>query len=145
MAGDLINYNHKIRPSALLNYLFMSTVNVAAKTLVSVASNIKVEHSEKWKPSDHLRFMVMLITWMTVWVLRVLVDYFPCPMTLSPHYLLGNLSSVGSFRLALPAPSSSSSKALSPSGSSMDLILQDDVNGPSVKAIGRALTHVSCN
>ncbi|CAK7338019.1 unnamed protein product [Dovyalis caffra] len=113
----------------------MSTVNVAAKTLVSVASKVKLEHSEKWRPSDHLRFMVMLMTWVTVWVLRVLMDHFPFPMTLSPHYLLNSFSSIGSsFPLALPSSSTSTP--------AVDLIFQDDIDGPSVQALGRALTHV---
>lgn len=139
----IIDYPYKSRPSTLLNSLFMSTMNVAAKTLVSVASNLKLEHSEKWRLRDHMRFMVMLMTWVTVWVLRVLMDYFPSVMTFSPNYLLlGRNSTFGSSTLALPAPSSSST-ALSTSASSLDLLLQDDFDGPSVQALGRALTHVS--
>ncbi|OAY52217.1 uncharacterized protein LOC110612505 [Manihot esculenta] len=138
----IIDYPYKSRPSTLLNSLFMSTMNVAAKTLVSVASNLKLEHSEKWRLRDHMRFMVMLMTWVTVWVLRVLMDYFPSVMTFSPNYLLlGRNSTFGSSTLALPAPSSSST-ALSTSASSLDLLLQDDFDGPSVQALGRALTHI---
>ncbi|XP_021670163.2 uncharacterized protein LOC110657313 isoform X1 [Hevea brasiliensis] len=143
MAPNLaIDYPYKCRPSTLLNSLFMSTLNVAAKTLVSVASNLKIEQSEKWRPSDHLRFVVMLVTWVTVWVFRVLMDLFPSVMTFSPNYLLlGRPSSVGSSTFALPAPSSSAT-ALPASAASLDLLLQDDFDGPSVQALGRALTHI---
>ena len=109
----LVQYNYNPKPSALLNSFFMSTVKVAGKTLVSVASKLKVEDSEKWRPSDHLRFIVI------VWVLRVLTDHFPFPMNLSPHYLLNSFSTIGSsFPLALK----SSSTTWSTSSPSMDLI-----------------------
>jgi hypothetical protein len=83
-----IAYGYKTRPSSLLSSIFMSTVNAAAKTLVSVA---KTEQAEKWKATDHLRFVVMLMTWVTVWVLRVLMDYFPCSIGPPPQYLLAGL------------------------------------------------------
>jgi hypothetical protein len=61
----------------------------------------------------------MLMTWVTVWVLRVLMDHFPLPMNLSPHYLLNSFSSIGSsFPLAFP----SSSTTWSTSSPSMELI-----------------------
>jgi hypothetical protein len=110
----------------------MSTVNAAAKTLVSVA---KTEQA-KWKASDHLRFVVMLMTWVALWVLRVLMDYFPCSVGFSPQYLLSGFSSVGSLDL----PSSSS---LMPSFPSLDLIVHEELDGPSVQALGRALKQVS--
>lgn len=65
------------KPSALLNSIFLNTVNTAAKALASVASDARTQQSEKWKPADHVRFMLMMMTWLTVWILRVLMDHFP--------------------------------------------------------------------
>ncbi|CAI9096995.1 OLC1v1033275C1 [Oldenlandia corymbosa var. corymbosa] len=116
------------KPSALLNSIFMSTVNTAAKTLVSVASKSggTGRQVEKWKPSDHLRFMVMMTTWLTVWVLRVLMDHLPfsssfdssssaysSPFALSSFvnqqqgFGLGMLNQLGSFHELLASSSSS--------------------------------------
>ncbi|XP_050224937.1 uncharacterized protein LOC126674519 [Mercurialis annua] len=145
MAAELsLDHAYKIRPkqSSLVNNLFTSTLNTAAKTLVSVSSNVRMEHPDKWRTGDHLRFMKMLMTWMSVWVLRFLMDHFPSVMAFSPHHLLlGRFSpflrSNNNMNLRLPATSATSS------GSSFDLLLQqDDFNGPSVQALGRALTHV---
>ncbi|KAJ0038711.1 hypothetical protein Pint_23210 [Pistacia integerrima] len=151
MAPDLdIEYAYKSRPPSLLNSIFMYTVNMAAKTLASVAHTSQAQDTdEKWKTSDHLKFMVMLLTWVTVWVLRVLMDHFPF-ITYSPsynnnHYLQGFSSSLGSFDSLLPSSLSPSSSSLSlwpSSGSSLDLILYEGIDGPSVKALGRSLTHV---
>ncbi|XWS68465.1 hypothetical protein CRYUN_Cryun04dG0092600 [Craigia yunnanensis] len=141
MAADLDRqYGYTAKPSSLLNSIFMSTVNMAAEMLVSVAASSKAENTEKWKLTDHLRFMVMLMTWLMVWVLRSLMDHFPCSLSSSPDYLLGGLLSVGSFQLS--PYSSSSAEALSSFSSSLDLILHDRVDGPSVKALERALTHI---
>ncbi|XVE92937.1 hypothetical protein REPUB_Repub01dG0146800 [Reevesia pubescens] len=141
MATDLgRQYSYEARPSSLLNSIFMSTVNMAAKMLVSVASISTAENTEKWKPTDHLRFMVMLMTWLMLWVLRFLMDRFFCSLSSSPDHLLGGLSSVGSFQLA--PYSSSAAEALSSSGSSLDLILHNGVDEPSVKPLERALTHI---
>ncbi|KAA8533376.1 hypothetical protein F0562_033091 [Nyssa sinensis] len=107
LAVDYYGYNSSTnKPSTLLNSIFMWTVNTAAKTLVAVASSAKIENADqRWRAADHLRFMVMLMTWLTVWVLRVLMDYFPF--------------------------------------SDRDLVLQEDgCDGPSVKALGRALSHI---
>ncbi|KAI9391357.1 hypothetical protein POPTR_007G073600v4 [Populus trichocarpa] len=104
MASDLklVQYNYNPKLSALLNSIFLHSTQI-----------------KKWRPSDHLRFMVMLMTWVTVWVLRVLMDHFPLPMNLSPHYLLNSFSSIGSsFPLAFP----SSSTTWSTSSPSMELI-----------------------
>lgn len=142
MSRDLdIACGYKARPSGWLNSIFMETVNMAAKTLVSVASNSKAENPEKWKAADHLRFMVMLMTWFTVWVLRALVDHFPFNIG-SQQCLAGGLSPAGSLDLPPPPPSSALTTLSSPS-SSWDLIVHEDVDVPSVKALGRALSHVS--
>ncbi|THG00033.1 hypothetical protein TEA_017570 [Camellia sinensis var. sinensis] len=129
-------YNHNSTTSRLLNSIFMTTVNTAAKTLVAVASRTRAEHTERWRPADHMRFMVMLMTWFSVWVLRVLMDHFPCSSIFRSNYLLqGYSSTVGSFDFP-PLPSS----ALTPS-SSLDLVLHDGFDGPSVQALGRSITH----
>ena len=134
---DYYNKNgYKTRPSTFLNSIFMSTVNVAAKTLVSVASNTKSPNTIKWKTRDHLRFMVMLMTWLTLWVLRVLMDHIPCSIGPSPFHLLQKLSPIGLIDFPQSLASSSSS-------SSLELILYDGVDGLPVQALGRALTHVS--
>ncbi|XP_059278375.1 uncharacterized protein LOC132032705 [Lycium ferocissimum] len=140
MAMDLavVNYgSYKTRPSALLNSVFMTTVNAAAKTLVAVASNAKAadQQSERWRPADHLRFMMMLMTWLVVWVLRVLMDH--CPFAVGDSYSLDG-GGIGSSSFDLMLPSSSSG------GFSMDLVLQEDSSrqAPSAKALGRALTHI---
>ncbi|XP_009590559.1 uncharacterized protein LOC107816961 [Nicotiana tabacum] len=137
MAMDLavVDYgSYKTRPSALLNSVFMTTVNAAAKTLVAVASNAKAadQQSDKWKPADHLRFMLMLMTWLAVWVLRVLMDH--CPFAVGSSYSLDRSSSLD---LMLPSASTMLSS------SSLDLVLHEDSNQASpAKALGRALTHI---
>ncbi|XAR63988.1 hypothetical protein NMG60_11024165 [Bertholletia excelsa] len=133
------------RASALLNSIFMTTVNTAAKTLVAVASTTKAgEQVERWRAADHVRFMLMLMTWLALWVLRVVMDYFPLslgPPSSSSSYLLQGSSSVGLIDWP-PLPSS----ALTPS-SSLDLIMhqayeEDDKAGNSAQALGRALAHI---
>ncbi|GMJ12995.1 hypothetical protein HRI_004968700 [Hibiscus trionum] len=145
MATDLDRlYGCIARPSSLLNSIFMSTVNMAAKILVSAASSSKAENREKWKLADHLRFMVMLLTWLMLWALRFLMDLFPCSLSSSPDYLLGGSSFIEPFQLA-PYSSSVGAEALSSSGSSLDLLLRNrvDVDGQAVKALAKSLTHVS--
>ncbi|XVE49723.1 hypothetical protein DITRI_Ditri01bG0104000 [Diplodiscus trichospermus] len=135
-------YGYTARPSSLLNSIFMSTVNKAAEMLVSVASSSKAENPKR-KPTDHLRFMVMLMTWLMVWILRFLMDHFPCSFGSSQDYLLGGFSSVSSFQLALYSSTAAADQTSPSLGSSLDLILHDGVDGPSLKSLERALTHVS--
>ncbi|KAF2322618.1 hypothetical protein GH714_024239 [Hevea brasiliensis] len=121
----------------------MSTLNVAAKTLVSVASNLKIEQSEKWRPSDHLRFVVMLVTWVTVWVfLGFLMDLFPMFMTFSPTiFFLDAPRQFGSSTFALPLHLHRQQHyqlLLLPWICFCKMIF----DGPSVQALGRALTHI---
>ncbi|WCJ40076.1 hypothetical protein M5689_021009 [Euphorbia peplus] len=130
----------------------MSSLNVAAKSLVSVASNLKIESSYRWKPRDHFKFMLMLMTWFSVWVIRVFMDYFPfsLPFSLPRSFLPSGVLSYfdSSKTYALPAPQSSSSSSsmaiLSTysTPSSMDLILQDDFDDYSVDGLGRVLTNI---
>lgn len=137
-----IEYGYKAKPSALLNTIFTWTVNTAAKTLFSVASNAKTGRIERWKPTDHLKYMVMMMTWFTVWVLRVLMDYFPSSLGPSPYCLTGSLSRIGILDL-IPSSSASSSGLSRSSSSSLDLVLYEGFDEPSIKALGRALSHVS--
>ncbi|KAH7521120.1 hypothetical protein JRO89_XSUnG0110000 [Xanthoceras sorbifolium] len=131
---DIELYGSKTRPSSVMNSIFMYTVNMAAKTLVSVAQSSKTGDRDKWKTRDHLRFMVMLMTWLTVWILRVLMDHFPITSSYSYYHLESVLG---------PSSSSSSSSSLPSSGSSsLDLVLYQGFDTPSVKALGRALTHI---
>ncbi|XP_065865577.1 uncharacterized protein [Euphorbia lathyris] len=137
-----LEYSYKTKPSRsrLLNSVFMSTVDVAAKSLVSVASNLKIESSYRWKPRDHFKFMLMLMTWFSVWVIRLFIDYFP----FSPHSLLPFSSNL-QYDYAPPSSSSSSSMAILSTystPSSMDLILQDPFHAFSVDALGRVLTNI---
>ncbi|XP_016558612.1 uncharacterized protein LOC107858463 isoform X2 [Capsicum annuum] len=138
MSMDLavVDYgSYKTRPSALLNSVFMTTVNAAAKTLVAVASNAKAadQQSEKWRPADHMRFMLMLMTWLAVWVLRVLMDH--CPFATGSSYSLDGTSSSLDL-MTLPSSSTGTS--------CFDLVLHDDssIQAPSARALGRALTHI---
>ncbi|KAH7521167.1 uncharacterized protein LOC125423526 [Ziziphus jujuba] len=129
------NNGYNTKPSTFLNSIFMSTVNVAARTLVSVASGSRAQHMQKWRTSDHLRFMVMLITWLTLWVLRVLMDHIPFSIApSSPFHLLQQFSPTG--LIGFPQSSSPSSS------SSMDLIVYDGVDALPVQALGRSLSHI---
>ncbi|KAJ4961838.1 hypothetical protein NE237_021748 [Protea cynaroides] len=122
------------RPAPLLNSIFMSTVNTAARTLVSIASTSTAEEADNWKLSDHLRYLLMLMIWFTVWVLRVLMDYFPRSVVPFPLSLLDRFSSVGSLD---PSPSSSMAMVLH-----RGLPIEVFDPSTSTKAIGRALTHI---
>ncbi|XP_038893039.1 uncharacterized protein LOC120081928 [Benincasa hispida] len=142
--------------SSLLNSFFMSTVNVAANSLVSVASNAKNELSgRKWRPADHFRFMLMLTSWFTVWVLRIVMDWFPVALAPSRRLLTrfcGGGDGSGSRNsppLLLPLPSSVLSA--SPLGSSalaslskLDLVPFEtlDFGGSSFKPLTRALSQI---
>ncbi|KAK6921471.1 hypothetical protein RJ641_011978 [Dillenia turbinata] len=142
------------KPTALLNSIFMSTVNVAAKTLVAVSKSMRVEEAEKWKLLDHLRFMVMLMTWFTLWVLRVLMDHIPWSImssSSSGYHLGGSVSSSSLDYLSSMSSSSSNNydydNSNDNSSFSTNLVLHDGVESVnldaySIKALGRALSHI---
>ncbi|KAF9605893.1 hypothetical protein IFM89_020772 [Coptis chinensis] len=139
---QMITYPTK--PSTLLNSIFMYTVNTAAKTLMSIASTSTSSSGDavKWKFSDHLSYMFMLMTWVTVWFLRVLMDYLPSSLVPSPHYFLS-----GGGLLALGSSDFSSSSTSTSTSTSTDLVVHDgfayhQFGGPSTKAMGRALSHI---
>ncbi|XP_077221233.1 uncharacterized protein LOC143854968 [Tasmannia lanceolata] len=126
--------SYKMKPSTLLNSIIMSTVKAAAKTLVSVTSSTAVREGEKWKAGDHFRYLLMLTIWVTVWVLRVMMDHFPCSVIPSPSAIMGRFSGGGFLSSSSPSPS-------------LSLLLHDgpengELDGSSDKAIGRALSHI---
>ncbi|KAF8033220.1 hypothetical protein BT93_D1969 [Corymbia citriodora subsp. variegata] len=147
-------YSPSPSPSSLMSSIFTTTVNMAAKTLVSAASPSKspFASTDSWRLSDHLRFMARLMAWVTLWFLRVLTDHFPS--------LGGRLQySLQSARLASTVPgsfdfpplltypvaaaaTSASALALPSSSSSLEMILHEDADGPSIRALGRALSHI---
>lgn len=147
---SLVKYAHKTRSSSssFLNSMFMSTVNSAAKTLVSVTKGGVQNQVGKWRPRDHFRFMMMLMTWLTLWVLRILMDNIPyCSLSLmgSPSSLPFNLLQAFSpfglidFSRSAGSPESTSS---SMSVSSLQMILNEGVEAVPVQALGRALSQV---
>lgn len=158
------NYNrHRSPPSSsFLHPVFNFTVKTAARTLISISSanSRPSDPTTKWGPTDHLRFVFMLTTWLALWFLRVLMDHFPslCGSSNTPlsyQYQLhsggGAVSDVVPYEYSplLTSPSSASSSvvqstllALLPVQGSRDIMIHQGGEEPSVDAIGRALTHV---
>ncbi|MCL7045579.1 hypothetical protein MKW94_012402 [Papaver nudicaule] len=148
-----------LSPSSLLNHLFMSTVNTAAKTLDSVVHSSTSQNPGSWKLTDHFQYAGMLMTWFALWVLRVLMDFFP----VSSPLLDGIAASIG-----YPSHDHSSyyqADSYSSATPSMDLVLhqgfgnstggqdyyydgsidisdQGGGGSSSTKSIGRALSHI---
>ncbi|XP_010541857.1 PREDICTED: uncharacterized protein LOC104815236 [Tarenaya hassleriana] len=151
-------YRNNRPTTSLLNSVFMTTVNAAARTLVSVASTSRPETSERWSASDHLRFMAMMMTWLTVWVLRVLMDHLPLSLTSSSSssstmdLIMDKTASFyhPSSPLALTefsgfglASTSTALVTLPGSSSDLDLVIDGDgVDEPYVRSLERALSHV---
>ncbi|MQL72210.1 hypothetical protein Taro_004515 [Colocasia esculenta] len=132
-------YVSVMRPSHLLNSLLVSSTNVAAKMLVAVASSstVATRDGERWKAMDHLRYLTMITLWLTIWMLRILTDFFPTFGVFpsfrvdAPHGLLlgeasGGFSPAQARALVLRGGASGSSGA----GTS------------TTRAVGRALCHV---
>lgn len=148
-------YRNNRPTTGLLNSIFMTTVNTAARSLVSVASTASTPElaSRRWSASEHLRFMSMMMTWLTLWVLRVFLDYLPLPListssSYSPFSFASGLLTAAAENALVPkvsASSPSTSTALvkySPS-SDLGMMICDGVDEPSVNSLGRALCHVS--
>eukprot|EP00268_Persea_americana_P044377 TRINITY_DN44861_c0_g1_i1.p1 TRINITY_DN44861_c0_g1~~TRINITY_DN44861_c0_g1_i1.p1 ORF type:complete len:105 (+),score=14.15 TRINITY_DN44861_c0_g1_i1:245-559(+) len=76
---------------SLLHSIFMSTVKAASNSLFQIAPNRSSRKGEKWKASDHFRYMFMLWIWLTVWVLRVLIDSLPSSVIHQPPAILDGL------------------------------------------------------
>ncbi|PON68232.1 BTB/POZ domain protein [Parasponia andersonii] len=150
---SLVKYGHRtgLSPlsssSSFLNSVFISTVNAAAKTLVSVTKSGVRNEVGKWTPRDHFRFMMMIMTWLTLWVLRVLMDNIPsCSLALmgysSPFNLLKAFSPFGLIDFPRSRSLASASASASLSVSSLQKILNDGVEAVPVQALGRALSQI---
>ncbi|CAN8258719.1 unnamed protein product [Cochlearia groenlandica] len=157
-------YRNNRPTTSLLNSIFMTTVNTAARSLVSVASTASTPElaSRRWSASDHLRFMFMMMTWLSLWLLRVFLDfllpssssfaYNSCSYDYNYHpfsFASGLLNAAAENALVpISAPSSSLSSTSSTalvkySGSSdLGMMVYDGVGEPSVNSLGRALCHV---
>ncbi|KAF8046417.1 hypothetical protein N665_3722s0001 [Sinapis alba] len=109
-------YRNNRPTTGLLNSIFMTTVNTAARSLVSVATTASTPElaSRRWSASDHLSFASGLLT-----------------------------TAVENALVPASAPSTSSSTALVKYSGSADLGLMsyDGVDVPSVNSLGRALCH----
>ncbi|EOA30543.1 hypothetical protein CARUB_v10013663mg [Capsella rubella] len=153
-------YRNNRPTTGLLNSIFMTTVNTAARSLVSVASTASTPEvpSRRWSASDHLRFMSMMMTWLTLWVLRVFLDYLPLPLSSSSSsssssaysysyppfsFASGLLTAAAENALVPIKASSTSSTALVKYSGSSDLgtMICDGVDEPSANSLGRALCH----
>lgn len=72
------------------------------------------------------------------------MDHFPISSSLPFNSLGRSFSALRSFDSRLSSVSSSSALALPSSATpSLDLVLYEEVDAPSIKALGRSLTHVS--
>ncbi|CAN7106364.1 unnamed protein product [Brassica rapa subsp. narinosa] len=151
-------YRNNRPTTGLLNSIFMTTVNTAARSLVSVATTASTPElaSRRWSASDHLRFMSMMMAWLALWVLRVFLDYLPLPLITSsssssaysdsyhPFSFASGLLTAAAEKALVPAsaPSSSSTALVKYSGSAdLGTMVCDGVDVPSVNSLGRALCH----
>ncbi|KAH0891663.1 LOW QUALITY PROTEIN: hypothetical protein HID58_054092 [Brassica napus] len=112
-------YRNNRPTTGLLNSIFMTTVNTAARSLVSVASTASTSElaSRRWSASDQLSFASGLLT------------------AVAENALVP---------VSAPSSSSTSSTALvkySGSGN-LSMMMADGVDAPSVSSLGRALCHV---
>ncbi|CAN6997407.1 unnamed protein product [Brassica oleracea var. botrytis] len=112
-------YRNNRPTTGLLNSIFMTTVNTAARSLVSVASTASTSElaSRRWLASDQLSFASGLLT------------------AVAENALVP---------VSAPSSSSTSSTALvkySGSGN-LSMMMADGVDAPSVSSLGRALCHV---
>jgi hypothetical protein len=86
-------------------------------------SSIGKMEGEKWNVFELIRYILMLILWLSAWGVRLLLDLFPSPL-----------------------PSSGFLESIVPSAPALPSLEHDDINssfgGSSGKAIGRALTQV---
>ncbi|KAJ8429279.1 hypothetical protein Cgig2_023582 [Carnegiea gigantea] len=90
MAYYQMQRNKQHQQPSFLNSIFMSTLNMATKMLLSFTSSysfnnaniiINQNNNLKTKLKEHLRFMLLLLTWFSVWAFRLASDFFP---SLSP-------------------------------------------------------------
>ncbi|KAF3585118.1 hypothetical protein F2Q69_00031000 [Brassica cretica] len=108
-------YRNNRPTTGLLNSIFMTTVNTAARSLVSVATTASTPElaSRRWSASDHLSFASGLLT-----------------------------AAAENALVTASAPSSSSTALVKYSGSAdLGTMVCDGVDVPSVNSLGRALCH----
>lgn len=100
-----------------------SSSSSSSSPSLSMNSSIGKLEGEKWNLFELIRYMLMLILWLSAWGVRLLLDLFPSPL-----------------------PSSGFLESIVPSAPALPSSEHDDINssfgGPSGKAIGRALTQV---
>ncbi|XP_047321205.1 uncharacterized protein LOC124925279 [Impatiens glandulifera] len=117
-----------------LNSIFMSTLNTAARSLVSVASGTRAHGGKRWGVTDHFRYVMMMSTWMAVWAIRVVMDYFPISLVPNQPVLLLQGVSSNSFDLP-PLP------ALDMALNGSEVFSHNEFD-PSAQGIGKALIHM---
>ncbi|KAJ4894079.1 Uncharacterized protein Rs2_20873 [Raphanus sativus] len=108
-------YRNNRPTTGLLNSIFMTTVNTAARSLVSVATTASTPElaSRRWSASDHISFASGLLT-----------------------------AAAEKALVPTSAPSSSSTALVKYSGSAdLGTMICDGVDMPSVNSLGRALCH----
>eukprot|EP01018_Ginkgo_biloba_P025014 Gb_41373 [translate_table: standard] len=59
------------RAPSFPHWLVLSPITSAVKMMISV------EGAEKWKVLEHARYVVMLIVWLALWIIRLLLVNFP--------------------------------------------------------------------
>ncbi|GLJ32571.1 hypothetical protein SUGI_0655170 [Cryptomeria japonica] len=122
MAEEQEKIIKEMKASVPLSLPIVSTpFNLAAKMLTSKGAKID---GEKWNMFDMMRYMIMLMVWLSMWVLRMFLDHFPSPL---PFPSTGFLESIVPTSAALP---------------STEEEITSNVGRPSGRAIGRALSQV---
>lgn len=68
------------KPSNISSIL-VSTAGRASRLLAYAASaaDIATGDCERWRPRDHVKYFVMLVAWINVWILRAFMDFFSSP------------------------------------------------------------------
>eukprot|EP01018_Ginkgo_biloba_P011440 Gb_30597 [translate_table: standard] len=112
--------------SSLPNAIVIATFNMGAKILLALSSSSSNSSKGKvegeWKVFDHIRYLLMLMVWLILWVFRLLLDHFPSPLPGSWY-----LENIVQTSPALPGTEEE---------------INSNLNGCSGRAIGRALSQV---
>lgn len=98
-----------------------TSFNLAAKMVTCKGTKYE---GEKWNMFEMIKCMIMLMVWLSMWVLRTFFDHFPSPI---PFPSTGFLESIVPTSAALP---------------STEEEIASHVGRPSGRAIGRALSQV---
>lgn len=116
-------YNMAARILMITEPPYSSSSFSASSPSISMNSSIGKMEGEKWNVFELIRYMLMLILWLSAWCVRLLLDLFPSPL-----------------------PSSGFLESIVPSAPALPSSEHDDIDssfgGPPGKAIGRALTQV---